>query len=154
MKWCIFSQLRPLNFKIFSNYGGQFKCIFSQLRLLNFKNLTNHGGQFNPSRHQSLLAVYLVLSSCFNYRRNSLAWFSCRFCQKQAAGDWCQPGWMFTQSFRLSLSVYSLVFDWAWFSPKMALFWVIFSIIWHYFWQKLALFAALFYVLEGDNPVN
>ena len=27
---------------------------------------------------------------------------------------------------------------------KMALFWVVFSIIWNYFWQKLALLAALF----------
>ena len=45
------------------------------------------------------------------------------------------------------------IFDSALFSRKMALLWVIFSIIWHYFWQKLALFAALFYVLEGDNPV-
>ena len=35
----------------------------------------------------------------------------------------------------------------------MALFWVLFSVIWEYFWQKFALFAALLYVLEGEKPI-
>ena len=41
---CIFSHLRRVNFKIFSNHGGWMKSVLSYLRRLHFKIFSIHGG--------------------------------------------------------------------------------------------------------------
>ena len=82
---CIFSHMRAVNFKIFSNHGGQFECIFSHMREVNFKIFSNHGGQFecifshtrvviftfSPTMVDKLVrkSPYSVITSCpFSYQ--------------------------------------------------------------------------------------
>lgn len=42
----VFRHLRLVNFKIFSNHGGQLEVAFSHLIQVNFKIFSKHGGQF------------------------------------------------------------------------------------------------------------
>ena len=63
---CIFSHLRQVNFKIFSNRGGQFKCISSHFRQVNFKIFSNHGGQFK--------CISGLLPKCMRYFKIPDVW--------------------------------------------------------------------------------